>query len=101
MVKKKMFTRRFNDNTYGIIHLPRLLALTIPFLFIVFIHIANVFVTMPSWLMEPIVQIAILFSGAVIAVLGLTVGFGMLLILLLVIWGITIYYYAQFIANWI
>ena len=93
--------KTFFDNRYGMIHLPRLLALTIPFLFIIVVNILDVFISMPSWLMEPIVQIAILFSGAVIAVLGLSVGFGVLMILLLVIWGITVYYYAQFIGNWI
>lgn len=96
-----MFRKLDKNNDIGMIHLPRLLALTIPFVFIMILHIANVFVDIPSWLMEPIVQIAILFSGAVVAVLGLTVGLGVLMMLLLVIWGITVYYYAQFIANWI
>jgi len=93
--------RKLNENSYGIIHLPRLLALTGVFAFVIILHIANVFIDVPGWLMEPIIQIAILFSGCVIAVLGLTVGLGMLLVLLLAIWGICIYYYANFIASWI
>jgi len=92
--------RSLNED-YAIVHLPRLLALTIPFLFVILLHIANVFVPMPDFLMESIVQIAILFSGACIAVIGLSMGFGMLAILIIVIWGITIYYYANFLAGWI
>jgi len=88
-------------NDVGMIHIPRLLSLTIPFLFIIFIHIANVFVDVPGWLLEPIVQIAILFTGAVIAVLGLSFGLLPLFMLLMVLWGITIYYYAQYIGGWI
>ena len=91
--------RKLNDN--GMIHIPRLLALTIPFVFIVFLHIANVFIDVPGWLMEPIIQIAILFTGVVIAVLGLSVGIGLLGVLIIVLWGVCIYYYASFIANWI
>ena len=85
----------------AMIHIPRLLALTIPFVFIVFLHIANVFIDVPGWLMEPIIQIAILFTGVVIAVLGLSVGIGLLGVLIIVLWGVCIYYYASFIANWI
>ena len=96
-----VFMKKIYNNSLGMMHIPRLLALTIPFLFVIFLHILDVFIEVPDWLMEPVIQIAILFSGAVIAVLGLSVGFGVLMILLLVIWGITVYYYAQFIANWI
>lgn len=92
--------RSLKDNSNAVVHIPRLIALTIPFIFITFLHIANLFTPMPEWLMEPVIQIAILFSGCVIAVLGLQFGLMPLMALLLVLWGITIYYYAQFVANW-
>jgi len=85
----------------AMIHIPRILALTVPFLFIIFIHIFNVFIDLPSWLMEPVIQIAILFTGCVIAVLGLSFGLMPLFLLIMAVWGITVYYYAQFIAGWI
>ena len=93
--------RSLKDDSYGIVHLPRLLALTIPFMFVIFLHIANVFTPVPDYLMEPVIQIAILFTGAIIAVLGLTVGVLAPILLVIVIWGICIYYYANFIAGWI
>lgn len=93
--------KKLENNRYGMVHLPRLLALTIPFVFIMFIHIANVFVDVPGFLMEPVIQIAILFSGCVIAVLGMQFGLMPLFLLIMAIWGISVYYYAQFIANWI
>jgi len=96
-----MKIRSFRDNASGIIHIPRLLALTIPFVFIVMLHLANVFIDVPGWLMEPVIQIAILFTGVVIAVLGLSVGIGVLALLILVLWGVCIYYYGNFIAGWI
>lgn len=92
---------KLKNNNDAVVHIPRLLALTIPFLFIIFINIASVFTEVPGWLLEPIVQIAILFTGAVIAVLGLSFGLLPVFLLVTVIWGITIYYYAQYIANWI
>jgi len=91
--------RKLKNNNICMVHLPRLLALTIPFIFVMFLHIINNFVAMPEFLMDPVIQIAILFSGASIAVIGLSLGFGMLMILILVIWGIAIYYWAQFSAN--
>jgi len=93
--------RKLKDNADGMIHIPRILAISIPLVFIVCLHIANVFVEVPSWLMEPIIQIAILFTGVVVAVLGLGVGIGVLGLLILALWGMCIYYYASFIANWI
>lgn len=92
--------RNFSDDS-GMVHIPRLLALTIPFLFVIFIHIANIFMDVPSWLMEPVIQIAILFTGAVIAVLGLQFGLLPVFLLVAVVWGIAVYYYAQFIVDWI
>ena len=93
--------RKFREDANAIIHIPRLLALTIPFVFIVMLHLANVFIDVPGWLMEPTIQIAILFTGVVIAVLGLSVGIGVLAVLIFVLWGVCIYYYANFIAGWI
>jgi hypothetical protein len=101
MKANQKFIRQMTCDSSGMVHIPRLLALTIPFLFVIFIHIANVFVEVPSWLLEPIVQIAILFTGAVLAVLGLQYGILPVFLLVMVVWGITIYYYAQYIANWI
>ena len=97
----KIKLRNIRNDADAILHIPRLLALTIPFVFIVFLHISNVFVDVPSWLMEPVIQIAILFTGVVVAVLGLGVGIGVLAVLILVLWGVCIYYYANFIAGWI
>lgn len=91
--------RSLNDNNYGVVHLPRLLAITIPFLFIIGLHIADVFTEVPDVLMEPVIQITILFSGAVIAVLGLQFGLFPVFALLAVTIGIGLYYYLQFIIN--
>jgi len=92
--------RSLNDDC-GMIHIPRLLALTIPLVIVIALHIANVFMEVPEWLMEPIIQIAMLFTGCILAVLGLQFGLLPVFLLTMLIWGICIYYYAQFIAGWI
>lgn len=80
------------------IHISRIVVLTAAFVFVMGCWIADIFIEVPSILMEPIIQIAILFSGAVIAVLG----FKLLLpvfLLLLTVWAIALYYYLQFIID--
>lgn len=96
---KTMIKLRSLNDDHGVVHLPRLLAITIPFLFVIGLHIANVFTEVPDVLMEPVIQITILFSGAVIAVLGLQFGLFPVIALLAVTIGIGLYYYIQFIAN--
>ena len=91
------YIRRFNEETSGMVHLPRLLAITIPFVIITIAHMLNAIgVGVPGWLVDPTINLAMVSCGAVIAVLGLTVGLLPLFLIICAILGFAAYIYLNF-----
>ena len=84
----------------AMIHIPRLLAITIPFLFVTICHIANALgAGVPAFLLSPVIGVGIIMTGAIIAVLGMSVGLLTPFILLVLLWGIDLYIYIQYEIN--
>jgi hypothetical protein len=91
------YIRRFNEETSGMVHLPRLLAITIPFTIITIAHMLNAIgVGVPGWLVDPTINLAMVAIGAVVTVLGLSVGFLPLFLIIVVILGFAAYIYLNY-----
>ena len=95
------FFRPFlKEENNAMIHIPRLLAITIPFLFVTVCHIANALgATVPEFLLSPVIAVGIIMSGAIIAVLGMSAGLLAPFLLLLLLWGVDLYIYIQYELN--
>ena len=91
--------RKLSEN-YAMIHIPRLLALTIPFVIVTFSHMLHALgVGVPDILIEPTFDLMLIISGGLIAVLGMGPGFMMMMLMLLVMWGIWAYIYVNYVLN--
>jgi hypothetical protein len=91
------YIRRFNEETSGMVHLPRLLAITIPFTIITIAHMLNAIgVGVPGWLVDPTINLAMVAIGAVVTVLGLSVGFLPLFLIIVAILGFAAYIYLNY-----
>lgn len=94
------YLRRFDTENSGMVHLPRLLAITIPFVIITLAHMINAIgISVPGWLVDPTINLAMVACGAVIAVLGLTVGFLPLFLIICAILGFAAYIYLNYVIN--
>lgn len=84
----------------AVIHIPRLLAITIPLLFVTICHIANALgATVPAYLLSPAINVAIVMTGGIIAVLGMSAGLLTPFLLIVVLWGVDLYIYFQYEIN--
>lgn len=91
------YLRRFNTENVGMVHLPRLLAITIPFVIITLAHMLHAIgVSVPGWLVDPTINLAMVACGAVIAVLGMSVGLLPLFLLIGAILGFAVYIYFNY-----
>lgn len=96
---KKVF-RPFIIEENAVIHIPRLLAITIPLLFVTICHVLNALgATVPEVLLSPVIDVGIIMTGAIIAVLGMTVGLLPPFLLIVVLWGVDLYVYFQYEIN--
>ncbi len=88
------------DDDDAVMVISRAFAIGVPLILVTIFHTANAF-GIGIW--EPLLSIAlasaIIISGAVIAVLGLKVGFYYPMMLIFIIWVLLIYVYLQFEAN--
>ena len=85
---------------YAVIHIPRLLALTIPFLIITGAHLLNAIgIGVPGLLLDPTFGLAFIASGAIIAVFGMSVGLLPIFILLILLWASFAYIYITQVLN--
>ena len=91
------FLKEEND---AVIHIPRLLAITIPLLFVTICHIASALgADVPAYLLSPAIDVGIIMTGAIIAVLGMSAGLLTPFLLIIVLWGVDIYVYFQYEIN--
>lgn len=102
-LRKKGFNlslRRFRNDNDAVMVISRAFAITIPFVIVTILQTTNA-IGIDVWdpLVSISVSIALILSGAVIAVLGLKTGFYYPIILVFVIWIICIFMYLQFEAN--
>lgn len=86
-----------NDAT---VHIPRLLAITIPFLIVTGAHMLHAIgVGVPEILLEPVFGFALIASGAVIAVLGMSAGLMPVFLIILLLWACFAYVYISMVLN--
>jgi hypothetical protein len=92
-----MIRLRRLDESDAMIHIPRLLAITIPLLIITMAHIANALgANVPGWLVDPTINLAMVVVGGVIAVLGLSVGILPLIGIVAITFGFALYFYLNY-----
>ena len=96
----KLRLRSIILDNYAVLHLSRLLAISIPFIIVTFSHMLNAIgVGVPEILLEPTFDLALIASGAVIAVLGVGGGLLPLFLLMMILWGIWAYIYISYVLN--
>lgn len=102
-LRKKGFFMKFrklNDDNDAVIVISRLFAIGIPVIIVTSFHACNA-LGIEVW--EPLLSISIgmviIFTGLIIAVLGLKVGFYFPIILVVGAWILAFYMYIQFEAN--
>jgi len=97
---QKFILRKITDDNDSTIHISRLLAITIPIIIVTASHMLYALgVDVPELLLEPVFDLILVVSGVAIAIVGLKLGFGVLAILLLVMWACFAYIYFTYVLN--
>jgi len=95
-----MRIRKIVDDNHAITHISRLLFITIPFAIITISHILFAMgVDVPSLLVDPSFDLALLATGAIIAVFGTSAGFLFPVIAIFLIWCFFAYIHIQYVLD--
>ena len=97
---KNISFKVFKDNNSGVIHIPRLLAITIPFLIITIAHMLNAFgIGVPDILLDAVFAFFIIALGLLIAILGMTINCMTWFIIIIGFFCLFVYIYIQYVVD--
>jgi len=100
MKANQKYIRSLKEDDYAVVHLSRLLAISIPFLIITAVHLLNaVGIGVPEILLEPVFAMVFVGSGVIIAVLGMKSGLLTIFLILMLLWALFAYIYISMVMN--